>query len=308
MQKTKQDPTQSGQWIKDKIIEFKNKGQFAAMIQWLDKRLADPELDDRSLQAKLYNELGLAHLAQDRPEKVRTCYEKALALVPDHVNALYNLANLDLGSGFYTAALDRFSKVLDLAPDHAGALYNSALCHALEGRIRVALPLFVRVTQINPLYMSAFYWAGECQLNLKNYDSALGCFERSAELDPDHPESARGLAICQLKTGAPGAALKTCQDLLNKTGPDPTVLKVMGDALLAQGQAEAAALCHLDMVFLDLDAKAFLVSRAKALFEKNPKTAKQYTQRIIDDLPELASAMAPIVTDEIKPETPVLPA
>lgn len=278
------------------------------MINWLDKLLADPKLKDLSFQAKLLNELGMAHLALDRPDKGRSCYEKALNLAPDHLNSQYNLANLDLGLGFYTAALDRFSKVLDLAPDHAGAVYNSALCHALEGRVQIALPLFVRVTQINPDYMGAFYWAGECRLSVEDYDSALGCFERALSLDPDHPESARGLAICQLKTGAAENALGTCRNLLMITGPDPTVFKVMGDALLELGQTEKAALYHLDMVSLDMDAKAFLTARAKALSRENPEAAKRYAQRIIYDLPELESALASIAADDFKPETPVLPA
>ena len=128
-------------------------------------------------------------------------------------------------------------------------------------------------------------------MSQEDYGVALDYFARAVTLDPHHPGSARGLAICQLKNGNPRAALETCQGLLMATGPEPTALKIMGDAQLAMDCPREAALCHLDMVSLDPEASSFVISRARELLKEAPESAAPYAQRIIQDLPELEAGL-----------------
>lgn len=78
-------------------------------------------------QADYWFWTGVAHAAVGNTKSERQCYEQALELDPDHVQALAYLGHNQLDRGQYQKALAAYRRGLEKAPLHPQMLYNRAL-------------------------------------------------------------------------------------------------------------------------------------------------------------------------------------
>ncbi len=280
-----------------RICEYKARNRPEDLAAYLQDILAGPDYPGLPVEfkAKLSNERGWALLQLERVAEARHSYEQSLQIDPGNVTARYNLANLDMHANDLVRAMHRYGDLLADVPDHAGALYNKALCHVLREEVDLAGPLFERVTRIEPDYLGAQFWLGECRLRRNMYAEALESFQKVLALDGGHTEARRGAAICCLKTGAYREAVGQCEALLEDTGPELTALRIKGDAHLALGEVEEGVRCHLDMAFIEFDAREFLINRARQLSEENPGIAGYYCQRILEHFPDFEPALKPFL-------------
>lgn len=286
-----------GEWSEEnlagRILEFKSQRRYESLVSYLEGLLDRPESEriPAFLKVKLYNELGFALLQLDRMDDAKLKYKRSLSIDPKNGTARFNLANMALYVNQFTEAIGLYESLLADEPDHAGALYNMALCNALTGDVERALPVFVRVAEIDPGGMGAHYWAGECLLYGRRYSEALPHFRKALLIDSEHPESRRGAAICFLETGEYRQAIEMCETLLMDSGPELTALRVKGDAHIALGDVENGVRCHLDMAFIDFDAREFLINRAAELAAEQPDKADYYRRRILDHFPDFEPAL-----------------
>jgi len=266
------------------VQNFKSRRDFAGLAAYLSESLASDDMPTAT-QAKAYNELGLAELQLEKPAEAARAFHTAIERNPQSVNPRFNLANLALYARNYIRGLELFRKILEIDPAHAGALHHAGLCCAMQDRFEEALPYFERSAEAAPGVMGPDFWAGECLVRLGNFERALPHFRRALEIMPDHTESIRGLAICLYETREYTEALTACDTLIAQGGgAEYLALRVKGDVLLALGQGEKAALCHLGMAELDFDAREYLHLRSRDLAEQGSDQAEIYAKTIADHL------------------------
>lgn len=249
-----------------------------------------------NLQAKAYNELGLAHLQLDEPLEAEKSFIAACERDPAAVNPRFNRANLALYAQKYSRALEQYLQILELDPEHVGARYHAGLCLALTSKPAEALPYFEMSAGKAPEAMGPAFWAGETLLALGEYDRALPYLEKAAAITPDHRESRRGIAICRFEMGEYEACVASCDALILSGGEaEYLAVRIKGDACIEMGDIEAAARCHASLALMDFDARDYLVMRARDLSKRHPDHLARYVKAIVEAIPELERAFAGLV-------------
>lgn len=96
-------------------------------------------------------------------EAVLKCYEAAIALQPDYVEALVNCGVVLRDMMRHKEALERFNQVLAIKPDYATALANCGILLTEFKQSEQAIAMFTRLLEVQPDY---------------DYGPGLVCFER----------------------------------------------------------------------------------------------------------------------------------
>lgn len=120
--------------------------------------------------------------------------ERAVALAPDDVHALSNLAVLQARRGDYLSALKSYERALTLRPDDPVLHYN-------QGRL---------------------YQGHEL------YNDAVAAYQRALHYNPRMTEAWRGTAASLLRMGNTPAARRALEKLLDVTPPGPEAEEVRG--------------------------------------------------------------------------------
>jgi tetratricopeptide (TPR) repeat protein len=92
-----------------------------------------------------------------RLPEAREKYEKLLAAVPDHVDALVNLGTILFLAGHETAAASRYLQALAINPDHAEANYNLANLMEGQGELDAAVLFYKKAIQADPEFADAHF-------------------------------------------------------------------------------------------------------------------------------------------------------
>jgi tetratricopeptide (TPR) repeat protein len=104
-------------------------------------------------------------------------YQRALAVDPDHVEALNGYANVLLQQQQYDSARGVFSRVLEINPDDSQARYNKALTYQYQKEFSQSLHEAFQLMKDNPDYYDAMVLAGDDYYMQQHYDSALYWYE-----------------------------------------------------------------------------------------------------------------------------------
>ena len=151
--------------------------------------------------------LALAQHGKDDRPAARASYERALALRPDHLDAVRGLVRLDLLEGRDDAAEQRLKK---LAKDKGPAAVE-AMSMLAELAVRRGRPA-----------------------------EATGWLEQAHAAAPDALEPALRLALHYLGVGQGAKALNMARKLQATNADNPSLLDVLGQAQLVQDEPQAA--------------------------------------------------------------------
>ncbi|WP_421899719.1 tetratricopeptide repeat protein [Maridesulfovibrio sp.] len=287
------------QRLRKRICQFKHDREYRSLTEYLIGELASGHVPIQ-LQAKAYNELGLAHLQLDEPLEAEKSFLSAIERDPQALNPKFNLANLAMYAQRYEQAGELFHEILEMDPSHIGARFHAGLCLAMSDKPDQALPYFESSAKAAPQAMGPNFWAAETLVAQKRFKEALPYFCKAAEITPDHRESQRGIAICLLETGQNEECVEQCDTLiLSGQGAEYLAWQIKGDALIEMGEIEAAALSHLELADMDFDARDFLIIRAKELLKEYPHYVSRYAAVISDVIPELEPAFNGICNDSM---------
>lgn len=100
--------------------------------------------------ADLWNRLGYCYLKNDQPFEAEMAFERGLALAPEHLDLLTNLADLYLGQGRYDQASDYLTRALRVDPDDVPVLLSLGDCAIRLGALDTATLAFQRVQTLAP--------------------------------------------------------------------------------------------------------------------------------------------------------------
>jgi tetratricopeptide (TPR) repeat protein len=166
---------------------------------------AAEKLCQRSLLAKqdCFDALHLLALVQSllgQRELALASFDRALAVQPNHAEALSNRGVTLRDLKRFDEALESYDRALTLRPDHAEALSNRGLTlHDLK-RFDEALASYDRALAVRPNYAIALFNRGLTLHELNRFDEALASYDRVLALRPEHAEAFcnRGLALHEL--------------------------------------------------------------------------------------------------------------
>jgi protein O-GlcNAc transferase len=128
-------------------------------------------------------------------------YERALAVRPDDIDALYNCANVLSQLKRYGEAVAAYEAALAIRPDHARALENRGNALTKLKHYEAALASYDAALALEPDCVGAMTNRGTVLKNLKSYEQALASYDAALALRPDHAEAlyGRGNALKEIK-------------------------------------------------------------------------------------------------------------
>jgi tetratricopeptide (TPR) repeat protein len=144
---------------------------------------------------------GVALQEMKRYEDALASFEKAVALKPDHAEALNNRGAVLQKMKRSDDALASYNKAIELKPDYANAHYNRGSTLRQLGRNDAALASFERAIALKPDYAEAYNNRGILLREMKQYDAALSSFDQAISLKPDHAIALNNRGINLLITG-----------------------------------------------------------------------------------------------------------
>jgi tetratricopeptide (TPR) repeat protein len=93
-------------------------------------------------------------------EAAKGAFEKSVELKPEQTESQYQLADIALKSGQYTAAIDEAAKVLARDPHHIGALADTGIALFRLKQYDRAADVLHQATQAAATYQPAHYYLG----------------------------------------------------------------------------------------------------------------------------------------------------
>jgi tetratricopeptide (TPR) repeat protein len=128
-------------------------------------------------------------------------YETALAIRPNHAEALRNRGTVLRDVNRRADALASYVKALAIEPDHPVALNGHGLVLAEMGRFEEALTSYDRAIALRPDYVEALSNRGLALQGLNRLDEALTNYDRAIALKPDYAQGRLNRAMCRLLAG-----------------------------------------------------------------------------------------------------------
>jgi tetratricopeptide (TPR) repeat protein len=213
--------------------------------------------------------IAVIRTRQLRLDAALASYDHALALRPDHAEALRNRGAALHKLKRFDEALASYDRALAVRPDYAEALYNRGITlHELQ-RFEEALASYDHAVALAPHHAGTFSNRGNTLRELKRFDEALASYDRALALQPDHAEALynRGIALHELERFDEALASydRTLAlrpdhaEALNNRGNTLHELKRFDEALasydhgLALQPDHAEALCNRSVVLHELN-------------------------------------------------------
>jgi tetratricopeptide (TPR) repeat protein len=114
-----------------------------------------------------------------------TCYQQAIRLKPDYVDAWNNLGAIYRESGLTIDAINSIQQAIKLKPDDADAWYNLGVVYNDSGRIADAITAYQQAIKLKPDYSSAWYNLGIIYIKAGRISDAIAAYQQTIKLKPD---------------------------------------------------------------------------------------------------------------------------
>src|SRR5258708_6016264 len=152
------------------------------------------------------NNLGVAHLNQQKWAEAQKYFEQSLAADPDCAVAKMNLGIALLAQQKMEQARVALEEAASKLPDDPYAWYNLGLVYKDAGEPVKAIAAFQHVEKIAPEEPDAFYFEGYLNSQLQQYEQAIPAFQKALKLAPYHASVQFGLARAYQRKGDTEAA------------------------------------------------------------------------------------------------------
>jgi tetratricopeptide (TPR) repeat protein len=152
----------------------------------LDQYSPPPEIPD-SDKAKLFcYGPGFFYLMRKEYHKSLVCYDKALEIKLDYVEAWYNKGYVLERLGEYEAAIASYNKALEIDPNVADTWNNKASVLSRLGKYEEAIKSYDKAIELEPNYAGTWYNKGNALGSLGRYEEAIKSYDKAIELEPNY--------------------------------------------------------------------------------------------------------------------------
>jgi Tfp pilus assembly protein PilF len=149
-----------------------------------EKRLADKPGD-----VETHNTLGVAYVQLGRVPEALEQFKAALALAPEHAQALYNIGVIAMGDQRMSEAIASFERAITARPDYAEALNNLGVAFEATGREEDAERQFRAALSAVPSHAAAHNNLGRLLLARGNVAEGIAHFRSALLTRPDDPDA-----------------------------------------------------------------------------------------------------------------------
>jgi tetratricopeptide (TPR) repeat protein len=199
-----------------------------ASIVGSTKKIDEPR---KSTPAALY-EAGLAHMQAGRYLDARLCCRQALAVDPNHADALHLMGLLALRAKQYDKAVEWNVRAIRQDPK---SNYLASLGTALQqqGRREEALEAFDKAVQLKPDDAELRVKLGRALVELERLTDALSAFQNALRLSPRQWDAAYESGVIHHKLGQLERSLKHLDLCRELRADDASTLQLRGLVLMA---------------------------------------------------------------------------
>jgi tetratricopeptide (TPR) repeat protein len=178
-------------------------------------------------QAYYHLYLGNTLRALGKTDEVLACYERAVELEPDLVDACFNLGNAYMDRKRYDEAIAAYQRALEIQPSFPDALCNLGAIYRQQLKLDLAIDCFRRALAIIPDNADLCCNLGDALHVRGNVEEAVQWYKRSLELNPQHLKASNCLCNACFDLGNLEESVAWCESTLAQK-PD------YGDALMNQ--------------------------------------------------------------------------
>ena len=223
---------------------------------------------------------GLADLLAGRLDEAERRFSASLALLPDRVSTLVNLAAARLGLSRPDAALEAIDRVLAIEPDNVEGWFHRGGAMTQLNRWDEALRSFERAGALSPAFAEPWFRHGQVLQRLDRDAEAMRSYERAVAADARFAPAWTNIGTLLRETGRIGEAANAFRKA-RESGADD---ELNGYYLAAVGGAGAtvpttAPAGYVETLFDDY-AGVFATHVVEALDYRAHRTLAQTLQSI----------------------------
>jgi tetratricopeptide (TPR) repeat protein len=168
--------------------------------------------------AEAYYGLGSVWLKQNKDDRAKECFEKAVKLKAAYPetepNAWNNLGLLATREGNTEGAIDCFQKALQFDPEHLVTLQNLGNAYRQQKRWDNARTTLERAVAIKPDSPEANYSLAMVYAQQDDSARAYELLQKALQEKPNYPEALNNLGILYLRTQRPREAVSTFEQCI----------------------------------------------------------------------------------------------
>ncbi|MFO7750317.1 MAG: tetratricopeptide repeat protein [Desulfobacteraceae bacterium] len=226
-------------------------------------------LKTRPEWGQVLNALGNLYLDQERPEKAKPVFEKAVHLNPPDLSACYNLGRLKQLETDHQGAIVIYTRMLDQQPNIGQVWNNQGVAYRELGKLDDAVASFRSAVRFAPEMAEAWNNLGVAQDELDLTENALNSYKKAIEIQPDYLSPHLNLGLLLQKSEQFKAAEEHYNQVL-KIEPDNEVARFMLQSMGGDETPDAAPVEHVRSIF-DQCAENFETILVKGLEYKTPE-------------------------------------
>ncbi len=191
-------------------------GSTTVAIRWLTEA---SNSTDTALASAAYRNLGIAHRAAGDDVAAVNAFNRAVALNPHDVDALYNRGNAHVALGNHRVAVESFQLVRELRPCWAQPVNNEGAAWMAMGSADRAEACFSEAIRLEPSFAHAWGNLGAARAALGRHASPLHTLQHALSLAPNDPNIRIQLGHLLTELGHFDAAIRTFEAVLSEA-PD----------------------------------------------------------------------------------------
>jgi tetratricopeptide (TPR) repeat protein len=186
------------------------------------------------------NNLGLALMQNGQLDKAISCYQDALELQPRNAVIHLNLGNALVKMGRVDEAIAHYQRALEIKPDYPEARNNLGSAFRQKGCLDDAITQYQNTLRINPANAGADVNLGELLLQKGSVDNGILHFQHALQIEPDLAEAHYGLGNAFCQKGRLDEAITHFQRALQIRPDYAKAQNNLGNALLEKGSVSDA--------------------------------------------------------------------
>jgi predicted TPR repeat methyltransferase len=189
----------------------------------------------------------LCHQRGDRARAVELI-ERSIAAAPTSADFHNNLGNVLKEQERLVEAADAYRRAIELAPGHADAQSNLGTVLKAQGKVEEAIEAYERVIELMPEHVGAHHNLGNALQRVGRREEAIAHYRQAVALDPDHPDARKLLALALFYSGHVKEAI-TIVEQWAKLDPDNPVASHMLAAFSGSNVPERASDAYVERAF-----------------------------------------------------------
>ena len=199
----------------------------------------------------LHVRLGATHVKLGQPEQALKYFNRALAIDPDHRDALRWVAMLQTSQGRIAEAIHAYARLLEQDPTDRFILSTLADLYVLDGQIEPAIALYQRLVLEYGSAHQLHFNLGVLYGRLGDFSWAVAELSRALELMPDSIETRLALGLTYELNQQPEEALAHYEDAARLDPLNPRLYLHAARAAMSRQRFEDAVRYY--QTALDLD-------------------------------------------------------